>query len=83
MFGGNPDAGLLRDAAGTLFGTADPKGNETVLYSFTGGADGANPVSTLHRDSAGNLYGTAIAGGDLTCSSSGGTGCGTVFKITP
>jgi hypothetical protein len=33
-------------------------GNETVLYSFTGGADGGIPLwVTLARDSAGNLYG--------------------------
>jgi len=50
----------------------------TVLYSFTGGADGWAPYSGLVRDSAGNLYGTTYEGG-----SSGACtfGCGTVFKI--
>jgi uncharacterized repeat protein (TIGR03803 family) len=39
-------------------------GNETVLYSFTGGADGAYPLwVVLARDSAGNLYGTTADGG--------------------
>ncbi len=36
---------------------------ETVLYTFTGGADGGGPVAELISDSAGNLYGTTIAGG--------------------
>jgi len=34
-----------------------------VLYSFTGGADGANPDAGLTFDAAGNLYGTTYAGG--------------------
>src|SRR5437016_8521370 len=57
----------------------DPSGKETVLYSFTGGADGAFPGSNLVRDLAGNLYGSASAGG-VTCVSSG-NGCGVVFKL--
>ena len=48
---------------------------ETVLYSFTGGADGSGPVyGDLSFDQAGNIYGTTVAGG-----SSGG---GVVFKLT-
>jgi len=46
----------------------------TVLYTFTGGADGANPYAGLTMDQAGNLYGTAQAGGSH--------GNGTVFKLT-
>jgi uncharacterized repeat protein (TIGR03803 family) len=30
----------------------------TILYSFTGGADGGHPASGLIMDAAGNLYGT-------------------------
>jgi hypothetical protein len=49
-------------------------GNETVLYSFTGGADGASPgFGSLIRDTAGNLYGTDAPG----------AGDGVVFEITP
>src|SRR5258708_35136359 len=34
-----------------------------VLYSFTGGADGAFPEGGLLRTSSGHLYGTTIGGG--------------------
>jgi uncharacterized repeat protein (TIGR03803 family) len=47
---------------------------ETVLYRFTGGADGANPYSSLIFDSVGNLYGTASGGGT--------TGYGVVFELS-
>ena len=53
----------------------DPRGIGTVLYTFTGGADGANPQGNLLLDEEGNLYGTASGGGDPTCQ------CGVVFKI--
>ena len=98
--GGYPQAGVIRDAEGNLYGATrgdgdfsacrggcgvvfkvDTAGNETVLYSFTGGADGAGPNEVI-RDSAGNLYGTTVQGGILrNCGS--GSGCGTVFKLDP
>jgi uncharacterized repeat protein (TIGR03803 family) len=71
-FGGN-----LSCAAGSGQGCGvvfklDPKGNFTILHSFTG-PDGVGPTAALVRDSAGNLYGTTGAGG----AHSGGT----VFKL--
>jgi uncharacterized repeat protein (TIGR03803 family) len=48
-------------------------GTETVLYTFTGGADGASPQG-LVRDSAGNLYGVASQNFATP-------GAGTVFKL--
>jgi uncharacterized repeat protein (TIGR03803 family) len=71
--GAAPQRGLQLDAKGNLYGTTpsggaygfgtvfkvDQNGNETVLYSFTGGADGGNPYSGLVRDAQGNLYGVA------------------------
>jgi uncharacterized repeat protein (TIGR03803 family) len=89
--GSFPVAGLVRDPAGNLYGTTqgggsgfgtvfklDKTGKETVLYSFTGGADGRYPqYGYLLRDAAGNLYGTTSSGGSSNCSG----GCGVVFKV--
>jgi uncharacterized repeat protein (TIGR03803 family) len=47
----------------------------SVLYSFTGAADGATPWAPLIQDGAGNLYGTTSVGGD--------SNFGVVFKVTP
>jgi hypothetical protein len=35
---------------------------ETVLYNFTGGADGALPTAAMIADENGNLYGTTFSG---------------------
>jgi len=59
---------------GTVFRLA-PGGNETVLYAFTGGADGSDPFRGLVRDKNGNLYGTTLLGG--------GYGYGAIFKLAP
>lgn len=87
--GANPDpyGRLIKDAKGNLYGTTygggsgygvvfklDPAGSETVLHSFTGGADGANPEAGLTQDTAGNLYGTTYGGG---------SGYGVVYKLDP
>src|SRR5579872_1390670 len=88
--GSSPNGDLLRDSEGNFYGTTqfggssnrglvyelDAKGNETILYTFTGDADGGIPIGRVIRDSAGNLYGITSLGGDPTCS------CGTVFKLT-
>ena len=36
---------------------------ETILYTFTGDADGKYPSSGVVRDEAGNLYGITLVGG--------------------
>ena len=68
---------IIRDSSGNLYGTTnnggtadegvvfkvDTAGQETVLYNFTGGADGGDPYAGVIRDSAGNLYGTTFYGG--------------------
>jgi uncharacterized repeat protein (TIGR03803 family) len=63
---------------GTVFQIAN--GVESVLYDFTGRADGALPFAPLlFRQGA--LYGTTVFGGSGSCVTSFGSGCGTVFKI--
>jgi len=53
-----------------------------MLYSFTGGADGAGPsAATMVRDAQGSLYGTTQLGGNLACNASLHPGCGTVWKL--
>jgi uncharacterized repeat protein (TIGR03803 family) len=80
---------LARDSAGNLYGTTsgggasdngvvfklDPSGNETVLHSFTGGADGSSPFAGVVLGPNGNLYGTTPFGGQ--------TNAGIVFEIKP
>jgi uncharacterized repeat protein (TIGR03803 family) len=84
--GADPCAGVIRDAAGNIYGTTvfggsfqygtvfkvDSKGKETVLHSFAG-PDGADPWAGVIRDAAGNIYGTTVYGG--CCKD------GTVFKL--
>ena len=50
----------------------------TVLYSFTGGADGGEPYKGVTLDREGNLYGTAVTGGSGNCEG----GCGVVYKLS-
>jgi uncharacterized repeat protein (TIGR03803 family) len=49
---------------------------ETILHSFTGGANGDGPGGGVVMDKVGNLYGTTIAGGT-------GCDCGVVYKLAP
>ena len=92
--GAYPDAGLVRDAKGNLYGTTQTGGTfgrgtvfevsaagvEKVLYSFTGGTDGWGSVAGLVRDTLGDLYGTTLYGGGSGCRPLG-YGCGAVFEI--
>jgi uncharacterized repeat protein (TIGR03803 family) len=83
---GGPFGSVILDAVGNLYGTTsglplfggtvftvEKGGQQTVLYSFTGGADGGNPEAGLIQDAAGNLYGTTVFGGAF--------GQGVVFKL--
>jgi len=100
--GASPSGPVIFDSVGNLYGTIGYGGSndngavfeltlasggvwtERILYSFTGGPDGALPAAGLILDQQGNLYGTAVTGGDLSCDSSNDPpyGCGTVFKLT-
>lgn len=86
------DTELVRDSAGNLYGTSvqggifgggtvfqvNPAGVHTVLYDFTGGADGGEPYKGVTLDAQGNLYGTAVTGGGGSCEG----GCGVVYKLS-
>ena len=84
-YGGNLACEGALPGCGVVFKLApNPDGSwtQSVLYSFTGGADGANPLAGLIFDESGNLYGTAASGGRFhDCID--GQGCGTAFKLTP
>jgi len=65
---------------GTVYKLTPPaQGNgpwtETILYTFTGGADGSEPNSNLVFDKNGNLYSTTYYGGAYSN--------GTVFELSP
>jgi len=77
--GCSPWQGVIRDKAGSLYGTTygcgsfghgtifkiDSTGKETILYNFAGGSsDGASPAfGHLLMDKVGNLYGSTTEGG--------------------
>lgn len=83
-----PNPTLVRDSSGALYGTTRlggasgygaifrlaPGVDETIFYSFRGGADGAIPSDGLVVDQKGNLYGATSHGGTY--------GFGTVFEVT-
>jgi uncharacterized repeat protein (TIGR03803 family) len=83
--GAGPNGGLMRDASGNLFGTAQagpngtgvvfelPKGTSAVTAVASFAASSASgPGGSLTRDAFGDLFGTA---------GSGGQGYGMVFEI--
>jgi len=84
-----PAGGLIMDASGNLYGTAQlggangvgavfkltPGGQETILYSFDYGNYGQQPAGGVIMDDSGNLYGTTLGGGEFDQ--------GIVFKVTP
>src|SRR5579863_561725 len=78
QYGGTANCNL---GCGVIF-KIDTTGKETVLYSFTGGADGGYPQGSLVQDLIGNLYGTADIGG-IGQGASCPLGCGVVFKLQP
>jgi uncharacterized repeat protein (TIGR03803 family) len=89
LFGGdlkNCNNGGGLSGCGVVFELSPKSGGgwqETVLHTFTGGADGAGPVASLILDASGNLYGTASRGGNLSASQCVPYGCGLAFKLSP
>jgi uncharacterized repeat protein (TIGR03803 family) len=79
LYGTTPDGGKC-SACGVVYQISPVRGGgwkQTVLHTFTGGADGAvGSLGPLLVDKAGNVFGVAEAGGDSSCQ------CGTVFELT-
>ncbi len=87
-----PNASLIQDAAGNLYGTTlaggsgnygtifkvSKDGKETILFNFNN-TGGANPNGGLVMDASGKLYGTTAYGGDTSCINY--QGCGVVFEL--
>ncbi len=85
--GANPQAGLVMDKSGNLYGTASSGGdsNEGTVFELAqgsgtimtlasfNGANGREPEGALVMDGSGNLYGTALIGG--------ASNDGTVFEL--
>ena len=87
---------LVFDHAGNIYGTAGTGGPGfgsvfeltpanggwaiSLLYTFNG-PNGAVPEGGVIFDNQGNLYGTAQQGGALL--QCGGSGCGTVYRLSP
>lgn len=79
IYGTSVEGGTF--GSGAVFQLAPSAGGwtQTVLYSFTSGADGGQPYGGVTLDSQGNLYGTAVVGGNgRACED----GCGVVYKLT-
>lgn len=85
-----PQGGLTLGTDGNFYGTTSqggnpccqgsvykvtPNGTVTLLYSFTGGNDGAYPYAPPIQGTDGNWYGTTSSGGM--------SGQGTIYKMTP
>jgi uncharacterized repeat protein (TIGR03803 family) len=89
--GSEPNAGLVFDAAGNVYGTtsvggkngvvfeltpgAGGKWTETVLHRFSSSQDGAQPYAGVVFGTSGLLYGTTKIGG--------ANSMGTVFQVQP
>lgn len=81
VYGGNTGCGSA--GCGVVY-EVDPAGKETVLYAFTGGADGGIASSSLIQDQSGNLYGTTAYGGSIETYICGDyEGCGVVYAVSP
>lgn len=93
---GFPAASVIQGSDGNFYGTTvgspsfgywgtvfkiTPDGVASTLHSFNL-TDGGAPYAPLVQATDGNLYGTTTYGGKLSCGGVG-TGCGTVFRITP
>ena len=76
------------EGCGVVFELSPPVGkgswSETVLYAFSGAADGGFPYAAPTFDGNGDLFGTTSYGGNTSASNCTDVGgCGVIFELTP
>jgi uncharacterized repeat protein (TIGR03803 family) len=92
----SPNGGLVFDSAGNIYGTSNLNSvwklspasqgqwNLTLLHQFApDSADGNGPTTGVVLDAQGNIYGTTKEGGTGKSPECSGSGCGTVFELSP
>ncbi len=80
LYGATLDDNSIGSCCGVIYELSPPAAGQTawtenIIYSFTGGLDGATPHGRLAIDQYGGLYGVTHIGGGGTCD------CGTVFSL--
>ena len=81
LYGTTVSGGTAVCSCGTVFSLTPPASSggawtESVIYSFTGGGDGAAPLAGVVIGKNGVLYGTTSSGGEFLY-------YGTVYSLTP
>ena len=66
---------VMAGAATSILSLAATAQTESIIYSFTGGNDGASPQTALTPDGKGNYFGVAMGGGSGNA--------GVVFELSP
>ena len=82
LYGTTQGGGLFGEhcnylGCGTVY-EMNPNGYESVLYGFTGGADGGDPFAGLILGPDGDLFGATYGGGNTQACD---LGCGTIFEL--
>lgn len=86
IYGTSTGGGTLNE--GVVFELSPPSVSggswtETILYSFTGGLDGAVPFGGVVFGPGGGLYGITRYGGPYKTGDCYDNGCGVVFQLLP
>jgi hypothetical protein len=81
LYGVTAAGGFSQTCCGVVFRLSPSQSGlgqwtQTILYAFTGAADGRGPVGPVTTDSKGNLYGAAASGSKGSC-------CGVIYKLSP
>jgi uncharacterized repeat protein (TIGR03803 family) len=92
QYGGGPPYTVCAYGCGTIFRLQPPTSaggmwTESVLYRFTGGADGGTPFTPVTIGASGKLYGTTYYYGATAASAcmqaNQPNGCGVVYQLSP